>query len=65
MCKNSKAWGRADHLREVKEINPVRQIGRWPDDQWELIRAAGALQGRICGGVGECRCLLRSRKTRK
>ena len=28
-----------------KEINPVRQIGRWPDDQWELIRKAADNSG--------------------
>ena len=26
--------------KKQKEINPVRQIGRWPDDQWDLIRQA-------------------------
>ncbi len=31
--------------KAVKEINPVRQIGRWPDDQWELIRAAAECKG--------------------
>jgi hypothetical protein len=31
--------------KKVKEINPVRQIGRWPDDQWELIRAAADRDG--------------------
>ena len=24
----------------VKEINPVRQVGRWPDEQWDVIREA-------------------------
>lgn len=28
-----------------KEINPVRQIGRWPDEQWELIQAAAGNAG--------------------
>jgi hypothetical protein len=32
--------------KKVKEINPVRQIGRWPDDQWELIRAAAERSGK-------------------
>lgn len=27
---------RKDH----KEINPTRQIGRWPDSDWDLIRRA-------------------------
>ena len=31
--------------KKVKEINPVRQIGRWPDDQWDLIRAAAEGSG--------------------
>jgi hypothetical protein len=31
--------------KKVKEINPVRQIGRWPDDQWELIREAAERSG--------------------
>jgi len=31
--------------KKVKEINPVRQIGRWPDDQWEIIRAAAERKG--------------------
>jgi len=31
--------------KEHKEINPVRQIGRWPDDQWELIREAAKKAG--------------------
>ena len=31
--------------KKVKEINPVRQIGRWPDDQWELIRKAADRSG--------------------
>jgi uncharacterized protein (DUF1778 family) len=29
-----------------KEINPVRQIGRWPDDQWELIQTAAERSGK-------------------
>jgi hypothetical protein len=29
--------------KKVKVINPVRQVGRWPDEQWEIVqRAAGA-----------------------
>jgi hypothetical protein len=31
--------------KKVKEINPVRQIGRWPDEDWELIRAAAKRSG--------------------
>jgi hypothetical protein len=31
--------------KKVKEIYPVRQIGRWPDDQWELIRGAAERSG--------------------
>lgn len=31
--------------KKVKEINPVRQIGRWPDDQWDLIRNAATSSG--------------------
>lgn len=26
--------------KKVKEINPVRQIGRWPDADWDIIRRA-------------------------
>lgn len=31
--------------KKVKEINPVRQVGRWPDEQWELIRRAAERSG--------------------
>jgi hypothetical protein len=43
MSKKPKPVGRPP--KKVKEINPVRQIGRWPDDQWELIRAAAERKG--------------------
>jgi hypothetical protein len=43
MAKSKKKAGRPP--KAVKEINPVRQIGRWPDDQWELIREAAGLEG--------------------
>ena len=43
MSKKPKPVGRPP--KKVKEINPVRQIGRWPDDQWELIRAAADRAG--------------------
>ncbi len=26
--------------KKVKEINPVRQVGRWTDEDWQLIRDA-------------------------
>ena len=43
MTKKHKPVGRP--RKKVKEINPVRQIGRWPDDQWELIRQAADSAG--------------------
>jgi hypothetical protein len=43
MSKKPKPVGRPP--KKVKEINPVRQVGRWPDDQWELIRAAAERSG--------------------
>jgi hypothetical protein len=38
MSEPKKPLGRPP--KAEKEINPVRQIGRWPDDQWGLIREA-------------------------
>jgi len=38
MSETKKPPGRPP--KAEKEINPVRQIGRWPDDQWDLIREA-------------------------
>ena len=43
MSKDHNPVGRP--RKAVKEINPVRQIGRWPDDQWELIRHAADRAG--------------------
>lgn len=31
--------------KDQKEINPVRQIGRWPDEQWDVIRKAAEAAG--------------------
>jgi len=31
--------------KAVKEINPVRQVGRWTDSDWQLIRDAAASRG--------------------
>ena len=31
--------------KAVKEINPVRQVGRWTDSDWQLIRDAAELRG--------------------
>ena len=36
--KASKPVGRPP--KKVKEINPVRQVGRWSDDQWEIVQRA-------------------------
>jgi hypothetical protein len=43
MSKSKKPVGRPP--KKVKEINPVRQVGRWPEDQWELIREAADRSG--------------------
>jgi hypothetical protein len=43
MSKAKRKAGRPP--KKVKEINPVRQIGRWPDDQWDLIRGAADRAG--------------------
>ena len=43
MAKSKKRLGRPP--KATKEINPVRQVGRWPDDQWELIRQAADRSG--------------------
>ena len=26
--------------KKIREINPVRQVGRWSDDDWQIIRDA-------------------------
>jgi hypothetical protein len=31
--------------KKVKQINPVRQVGRWPDDQWEIVQGAAETEG--------------------
>lgn len=33
-----------------KEVNPVRQIGRWTEEDWELIRQAAAAKGLSVAG---------------
>jgi hypothetical protein len=38
MGKAKKRMGRPP--KAVKEINPVRQVGRWTDEQWQLVQAA-------------------------
>ncbi len=38
MAEAKKTIGRPP--KAEKEINPVRQIGRWSDEQWDLIRRA-------------------------
>ena len=43
MSKSKPKMGRPP--KKVKEINPVRQIGRWPDSDWDLIRAAAERSG--------------------
>jgi len=43
MSKKHRGPGRPKKAK--KEINPVRQIGRWPDDQWELVQAAALNAG--------------------
>ena len=30
--------------KKVKEINPVRQVGRWSDDDWQVVRDAAESQ---------------------
>ena len=30
--------------KEVKEINPVRQVGRWTDEDWQTVRDAAAAE---------------------
>ena len=43
MGKAKKRIGRPP--KRVKEINPVRQVGRWSDDQWELVQQAAERSG--------------------
>jgi hypothetical protein len=43
MSKKPRGPGRPPKAH--KEINPVRQIGRWPDDQWGLIQTAASNAG--------------------
>ena len=31
--------------KEVKEINPVRQVGRWTDEDWQTVRDAADAEG--------------------
>lgn len=31
--------------KKVKAINPVRQVGRWSDDQWEIVQQAAGVEG--------------------
>ena len=31
--------------KKVKEINPVRQVGRWTDEDWQTIKDAAAAEG--------------------
>jgi hypothetical protein len=38
MAEAKKTIGRPP--KAEKEINPVRQIGRWSDEQWDVIRKA-------------------------
>ena len=39
------AAGRAALFVSIKEINPVRQIGRWTDEQWDIVRKAADQAG--------------------
>lgn len=41
--ENGKKLGRP--RKKVKEINTVRQVGRWTDEDWNQIRAAAKKEG--------------------
>jgi len=36
--------------KKCKEVNPVRQIGRWTEEDWDLIRQAAAKKGLSVAG---------------
>lgn len=47
--------------KEIKEINTVRQVGRWTDENWQRIRDAAATEG-VNVAVFAKRVLLRAAK---
>ena len=57
--------GRVGRPRKaVRQINPVRQIGRWTDEDWEKIRQAARAAGLTVAGWAK-RVLKRAARRRK
>ena len=47
--------------KAVKEINTVRQVGRWTDEDWQRIKDAAAARGENVAAFAK-RVLLRAAK---
>lgn len=48
-----------------KQINPVRQVGRWDDESWQEVRDAAEVEGKSVAAWARVILLRAARRTNK
>lgn len=64
-CMSTKTARIGRPPKTKKQVNPVRQIGRWPDSDWDLIRTAAKNAGKNIAQWAREKLLRAARRSEK